>query len=298
MKSLFSKMSLLEGKKILSPLRKKIEAEIKSVIPSLGAKTELRDAIEYALFGGGKRIRPLIVHMVSDALKNDLNVDMAALSVEFFHTASLIADDIPCMDNDEMRRERPCLHKVYDESVAILASYTLISMGYEYIYKNTKVMQENSSFSLLSDQVCVLSLQTVTKAAGILGATNGQYLDLFPPDATWKTVEKVIYQKTVTLFEISFVLGWLFGGGDFEKIQEVKQLAYHMGMAFQIGDDLNDISQDKKRENELNVVQVLGKQASLDRFEKELDSFQEKLDDLSLNSEKFNFLITYLKNLL
>src|SRR6202167_2596390 len=100
--------------------RDKIEQEIAKSILSFGEKTKLRDACEYALTTSGKRFRPLIVIFIAEALGNGLNVYEAALAVEFFHTASLIADDLPCMDNDDERRDKPSLHKVYGEAIALL----------------------------------------------------------------------------------------------------------------------------------------------------------------------------------
>jgi len=111
------------------------EKALKKSIPSFGVKNQLRDAVEYSLFSGGKRLRPIIVLMVGEALKKGFDVTYSALSVEFFHTASLIADDLPSMDNDTQRRDKPTLHKAFPESVAILASYTLISSGYEMLFK-------------------------------------------------------------------------------------------------------------------------------------------------------------------
>src|SRR5579863_9558332 len=122
--------------------RDKIEQEIAKSIICFGEKTKLRDACEYALTNGGKRFRPLIVLFVGEALGCGLNVYEAALSVEFFHTASLIADDLPCMDNDDERRDKPSLHKVYGETIALLASYALITAAFEKIHSNAIVMRE------------------------------------------------------------------------------------------------------------------------------------------------------------
>ncbi|MBU6446236.1 MAG: polyprenyl synthetase family protein, partial [Verrucomicrobia bacterium] len=160
----------------------------------MGEKNTLRDACEYALRGGGKRLRPTIVLMIAEALGFGADAMPAALSVEFFHTASLIADDLPCMDNDDVRRNRPSLHKVFGESAAILASYALIAEGYGGIYRN----------SGNNPKAAVICLEAATRCAGISGATGGQFLDLYPPDFSFETVQKIIYQKTVTLFEISF----------------------------------------------------------------------------------------------
>lgn len=118
----------------------------------------------------GKRLRPILVLMIADALGLGADVMPAALSVEFFHTASLIADDLPCMDNDDLRRERPSLHKVFGESVAILASYALIAEGYGAIARNGQNCPASA----------VICLEAVRRAAGIRGATHGQFLDLSP----------------------------------------------------------------------------------------------------------------------
>src|SRR3989344_7419672 len=116
--------------------RKRVEEDLRHSIEKLGEKNGLRDACEYALTNGGKRLRPIFVLMIADAIGEGLDAMPAALGVEFFHTASLIADDLPCMDDDDTRRSRPSLHKAFGESVAILASYTLIAAGYGAIYEN------------------------------------------------------------------------------------------------------------------------------------------------------------------
>ncbi len=268
--------------------RDKIEQEIAKSIVSLGNKTKLRDACEYALTNGGKRFRPLIVLMVAEALGQGLNVNEAALSVEFFHTASLIADDLPCMDNDDERREKPSLHKVYGETIAILASYALIVAAFEKIHSNTKKMKESSSVhSAMSDKVCVMALETASKCAGILGATGGQFMDIFPPYLNLEVVKQVIYQKTVTLFEVSFIFGWVFGGGDLEKVEQVKQVAYHLGMAFQIVDDIGDLMQDDKNQRDINMARLVGKERALLIFEEEMKSFEKQLSDLQLLTPSF-----------
>ncbi len=266
--------------------RDKIEQEIAKSISGFGEKTKLRDACEYALTNGGKRFRPLIVVMVAEALEHGLNVYPAALSVEFFHTASLIADDLPCMDNDDERRDKPSVHKVYGESIALLSSYALITAAFEKIYTNSKVMKEaNTHFSVLSDHACVLALEGATRCAGILGATGGQFLDLFPPAHSLETLKQIIYKKTVTLFEVSFIFGWVFGGGDISKVEQVKKVAYHLGMAFQIADDLGDVAQDENRQNEMNMARFIGKEKALFVFDDEMRQFKETLKDLGLYTQ-------------
>jgi geranylgeranyl diphosphate synthase, type II len=235
--------------------RDRIEQEIAKTISSFGEKNKLRDACEYALTSGGKRFRPMIVLMTAEGLGNGLNVYPAALSVEFFHTASLIADDLPCMDNDDERREKPSLHKVYGETIALLSSYALITAAFEKIHKNALLMQNSGThFAYMSDRACALALETAAHCSGILGATGGQFLDLFPPSINLETVRQVIYKKTITLFETAFTFGWLFGGGDILELDLVKKCAFHMGMAFQIADDIVDLQQDEKKQREISMA--------------------------------------------
>jgi geranylgeranyl diphosphate synthase, type II len=213
--------------------RDTIEQKIACCISGFGEKNRLRDAVEYALTSGGKRLRPVIVLLCAEALKHGLDVSDAALAVEFFHTASLIADDLPCMDNDEERRGKPTCHKVFGETIALLSSYALITAAFERIHKNALTMQRSGApFAAYSERAGMIALESASRCAGILGATGGQFLDLFPPSYNLETVRKVIHQKTVSLFEVSFVFGWVFGGGDLTLIDTLKKAASHLGMAF------------------------------------------------------------------
>ncbi len=278
--------------------RDKIEQEIAKSILSLGEKTKLRDACEYALKSGGKRFRPLLVLMIAEALGNNLNVLDAALSVEFFHTASLIVDDLPCMDNEEERRSQPTLHKIYGESIALLSSYALICAAFEKIHTNTVKMRESDSpFREMADSAGILALESATRCAGISGATGGQFFDIFPPNLTLETLRHVIYQKTVTLFEVSFVFGWLFGGGDSYRIEQVKKSAYHFGMAFQIADDLGDLAQDEKNQREINLAKHIGKERAFVVFEEELKLFKITLMELGLDTPSFKKMCDMLHQL-
>lgn len=286
---------VIQEKKSINPtsshffyFRDLIEQELAGCISRFGEKTKLRDACEHALTNGGKRFRPLIVMMVSEALGNGLNVSNAALAVEFFHTASLIADDLPCMDNDDERREKPTLHKVYGETIALLASYALITAGFEAIHRNAALMGDSGApFARLADRVGMLALESAAHCSGVLGATGGQFLDLFPPSPSLDVIKHVIYKKTVTLFEVSFVFGWLFGGGDLDKLETVKDTAYHFGMAFQIADDLDDVMQDEKNQREINMARLVGKKRAHMLFEEEMGLFISNLKELNIHTPSF-----------
>lgn len=278
---------------LLDTYRSSIDAELRKIILAMGEKTRLRDACEYALFSGGKRLRPKLVLMIAKALGCGLDAMPAALSVEFFHTASLIADDLPCMDNDDERRNRPSLHRAFEESIALLTSYTFIASGYEGIYKNGQKMRE---FSIeQSHEATTRSLEIATRCAGIFGATNGQFLDLFPPDRNLETIRKIIEQKTVTLFQISFVFGWLFGGGNSGQLPLVESTAYHLGMAFQIADDIQDAEQDASRE--VNIARIVGRKQAFNLFYQEMDLFETGLKTLGLWNQEFEEAAAWLYKL-
>ena len=272
---------------LLKPLKNTFESFLEKNILRLGNQGKLRDACEYALLNGGKRVRPLIVMMVSNAVGKDWNVLEACLSVEYFHTASLIADDLPCMDNDDFRRNKPALHKIHGETTAILASYALISAGYEKILHAAMEMAKNSE---RSNEACTLALDAATRCAGISGAVGGQYQDLFPNNISIQEVEDVIYKKTVTLFEIAFIFGWIFGGGSFEKTEEIRKAAYHFGMAFQLWDDIGDVEQDD--EGSVNIAHILGCEGAKKRLDQEVEAFAAQMERLGIWTPEFEQAIS------
>ncbi|MDB6080975.1 MAG: ispA [Chlamydiia bacterium] len=261
--------------KALTPYRSRIESALRSAIVRFGEKTELCKACEYALSSGGKRFRPALVFMMADALQKNSDVSEAAVAVELFHTASLIADDLPCMDNDDFRRGRPTTHKVYGEATALLASFALIASGFEYIALNAKRKED----------VCQLALFHASKLNGIDALIGGQYLDLFQANLDRKKLYEIMEKKTISLFEVSFILGWLFGGGDSSQLGDVKKAAFDFGAAFQILDDLDDMEKDAAANRKANFGNLFGKLEAVKVVQEHVRSFQEGLQKLNLTSQ-------------
>ena len=228
----------------LSFWQEKVERDLEAALKNFGPPdSRLSAACRYALMGGGKRFRPAIVHMMGKGVGKEVDLSESALAVEYFHTASLVADDFPCMDDDDVRRGRPSLHRQFGEGVALLASYALISEGYAAIGRSGARMKNKEWLPAV--------LACATENTGALGATGGQYLDLFPPKLDEETVLTILRMKTVTLFELAFVLGWVFGEGDPAQLAQVKKAAHHFGMAFQIADDIEDFARDQVRATSL-----------------------------------------------
>lgn len=260
-----------------------VEEGLSRALSEMGEAGRLRDACEFALLNGGKRLRPGIVLMVAEALGAPHPVWRVALATEFFHTASLIADDLPCMDDARERRDRPALHLAFGEDVALLASYALIAEGYQYIADNVFELEREFPGRDWA-HIGMLALRSASTNTGIRGTTGGQFLDLHPPESVAQSLPAMLHMKTTTLFEISFVFGWLFGGGDAGRLASVVQLARHFGLAYQIADDLEDVEQDSTREQAANYAIEFGIDEARAALWRALDAYASLADELELSS--------------
>lgn len=258
------------------PHKPGIEADLLRYTKGLTSPQTLIDTITYALFGKAKRLRPAFVRVIADALGQRGCADEASLAVEFFHTASLIADDLPCMDNDTIRRGRDAVHVVYGEATALLATYALIAAGYEQIALGGARLGKSGN------ALALLALENVAHNTGIRGATGGQWLDLFATQPDPQVLKEIIYKKTVCLFEIAFILGWIFGGGPPETLPDIKQCAAHFGYAFQILDDLHDAQQDQTHVSGVNYALMLGEKRARAECLLEIEAFAQTLQRLKV----------------
>lgn len=278
-----------------SLFNRKLKERVSALCSKKRAQKEaqgLQAACEYALLSEGKRLRPVSVLMVADGIGKGFDVMPAALAIEFFHTASLVLDDLPCMDDAEERRGRPATHKVYGEAAAILASHVLSSGGFVLLRENTHLLAEKvareQAFLALDE-----ALKRVAFCTGLEGAAGGQYMDLFGTDGSTEDVLLGIQYKTVRAFELAFSLGWLFGGGELKSLPVVEALASHFGVAFQIMDDLRDAEQDGSHSH-LNVVNVLGIQQAHKLFHQEMEATITQLQQLNLHKTPIRDLCTLL----
>lgn len=270
-------------------LQKKFNDYLNVFLPTIDAPKVLKEACVYSLSSPGKRLRPILVMAMAEALGNDLDVLQPALVVELFHSASLIADDMPCMDNADLRRKNLTLHKKFGEATALLASYGLLTLAFEKIHSSSQALvKQKPSFSKQASEICSIALELASKCSGLQGATSGQHLDLFSACKTKESIYDVMYKKTGTLFEVSLVLGWLYGGGDLEKIEPVKKLAYHFGNAFQIADDIEDLEKDTALGGLMNITFHLGIKETKKLFFKEIESFEKALQTLGISHDVFS----------
>lgn len=285
-------LSRLHLKALIKPYQVQVNLLIERELDALGSPSQVKEACKYALQSDGKRFRPAITLMIANQLKAKQDVGLAALSIEFFHTASLIADDLPMMDDDAVRRSKPATHIEYGSDVALLSSYALIGAGYQAIFK----LKEKLFGQLPElDKRCFIALELLAKNNGLDGAPLGQWLDLSITSPTQSELEDLFYRKTILFFETAFVFGWLFSGADLSGIERIKKGAFHFGMAFQIYDDFCDLEEDRDKGKAVNYPLELGIDKSKADFSYHLKKSAETLKEISAFPVEFKELFSFLE---
>ncbi|MBS4173415.1 polyprenyl synthetase family protein [Bacillus sp. FJAT-49736] len=211
-----------------------IEKELAQYIAVLKAPTLIKEAMDYSLQAGGKRIRPILLLATLHALNQDINKGLsAACAVEMVHTYSLIHDDLPAMDNDDLRRGKPTNHKVYGEAIAILAGDGLLTYSFQLIAEDER-LTSNEKLELIT---------MLSRAAGSEGMVGGQVADMQGENTTL-SIDQLQYihaNKTGKLITFSVMAGALIGGATEKQQDLLKEYSKHLGIAFQIRDDVLDI---------------------------------------------------------
>ena len=200
----------------------------------------LFDAVRYSLLAGGKRLRPLLTFDFCRMCGGDWhNAVEFAVAVEMIHTYRLIHDDLPCMDNDALRRGKPTNHVVYGEDIALLCGDALITRGYEMAARNSKV----------SPDIALAATAMLLKEAGAAGMMGGQEIDLISEGkkTDFATLMAMHEKKTGALIKASCLLGTMAAGITDEndpRYKAAEKYAYGIGIAFQIVDDILDVEGD------------------------------------------------------
>jgi farnesyl diphosphate synthase len=238
--------------------QQRVEAVLTRTLPGNDILPErLHEAMRYAVLGGGKRVRALLSYAAAElAGATPTAADAGAIAVELIHAFSLVHDDMPCMDDDELRRGKPSCHKQYDDATALLVGDALQSLAFECI-ADTQAPQ------------ALKQIQVLAKATGSRGMCGGQSIDL---QSTGKllardALETMHQYKTGALIQAAALLGaYATDTTDQQLITTLEQYSQHMGLAFQVVDDILDATAD---------TQTLGKTAGK-------DALQEKSTYISL----------------
>jgi geranylgeranyl diphosphate synthase type II len=198
---------------------------------------KIYEAMRYSLMAGGKRLRPILCLATSELTGGTLEAAMpTACALEMIHTMSLIHDDLPAMDNDDYRRGRLTNHKVYGEDIAILAGDGLLTYAFEYIARETRGVPAERVLRVIAG---------LGRAVGAEGLVGGQVVDLESegkPDVTVETLTYIHRHKTGALLEAAVVSGALLAGADEATLMRLSDYAQNIGLAFQIIDDILDIT--------------------------------------------------------
>ena len=216
-----------------------IEAALACFLPQGDfAEQKLIDAVRYSLDLPGKRVRPSLTLAFCELCGGTKEAAMPfACAVEMVHTYSLIHDDLPCMDNDDYRRGQPSNHKVYGEDIALLAGDALQSMAYA-------AMLSDEAVAAVGGERAARAARILAEKSGLLGMVGGQVIDLSieHQEVGIDLVRLMEEKKTANLIEAACMMGCVVGGGSEEQIQAAEQYAHAIGLAFQIVDDILDVT--------------------------------------------------------
>jgi len=213
-----------------------------------GCPPLLREAIAYSLLAPGKRLRPMLVLLATEACGGKLEDALpAACAVEMVHAFSLVHDDLPAMDDDDLRRGRPTCHKKFGEAIAILAGDALLALAFEVLAKQVR-----------PPEVAAACCAALAEAAGPAQLAGGQADDILPcPEAADEQSLQAIHErKTGAMIRVSLRLGALVAGASSEQVEALDQFGRRLGLAFQITDDLLDV-----RGSEATLGKRVGKDA-------------------------------------
>lgn len=273
-------------KDVIQQLQQDVALHLTQLIEKRTSDTRLKEAMLYAVQSGGKRIRPLLTLAVGSAgtSSNEATLDLAC-ALEMIHTYSLIHDDLPGMDDDDLRRGRPTLHKAFDEATAILAGDALLTLAFEV------AANANLEAGQLVEAVKILST-----ASGMSGMISGQMKDIASEEATitLEEMKEIHREKTGELLLAAVRLGNLFI--DDEKMKEAfVSYATHFGLAFQIQNDLQDVcwtseqtGKETGKDSELSkntYPSLLGVEGAKDALLNEIASCKRALEEVAFTPE-------------
>lgn len=229
--------------------RQRVESWLDQQFPEADDPTHLRSAMRYSLFNGGKRVRPILVYAAGQTIDSQIDLallDPIAAALECLHSYSLVHDDLPAMDNDDLRRGKPTCHIAYNESTAILAGDGLQAQAFEYL-----------TLSKFSAEIQIRLVKYLAWGAGAEGMVLGQSIDLAAVDhqLDLQQLETMHRHKTGALIRAAVAMGALAAGANPLELEKLDRYASAIGLAFQVQDDILDVTSD---------TATLGKQQGAD----------------------------------
>ena len=288
------KRFLVEKSKIVNKMLVKFLPKDKSVISC---------AMRYSVLAGGKRLRPILVMLGAESFGLDFKkIESAVCAVEFLHTYSLIHDDLPAMDNDDLRRGKPTSHKKFGESAAILAGDALLTETFNLIAKAdvpadriVKAIKMFASYSGYNGMIAGQAKDTIEA-----GKWNKKNISLCK-----EKLEYIHIHKTSDLIKASLLLGAILAGAKDNDLKALKKYGHNIGIAFQIADDILDVYADKKllgkkgsdKDNDkLTYLSLYGKEQSENKAKKLIIEAKKSISKFKINKEIYESLADYMIN--
>ena len=272
----------------------RIEKVLEEKIDEL-ADSKVKEAMRYSLIAPGKRVRPnLLYEVVKGYGLLESVADEFACAIEMIHTYSLIHDDLPAMDNDDLRRGRLTCHKQFDEATAILAGDGLLTYAFDV-----------ASSSTVDPSIVVKCIQVLAQCAGSNGMVLGQDLDMNESNTSdWNYVRKVHKYKTGCLLSAPLMMGALLAGKNDETVRQWHEIGISLGLAFQIQDDILDVelsseefgksNSDEKNDKKTSVT-LLGLEQSKERMISEYEKVKQSISEMhDFNGEQ---LISFIESI-
>lgn len=270
--------------------KKILENQLKESISKLNAPPAVKESMLYSLEAGGKRIRPLLLFATLAAFGEDTIKGLwTAAAIEMVHTYSLIHDDLPSMDDDDLRRGKPTNHKIFGEAFAILAGDALLTYSFQ------SVAETPDEFA--SAEIKLSLIKELSKASGAEGMVGGQVADINGEgqQLALEDLEYIHLHKTGKLLECCVVSGAILAQADQETVQALSHFAYHLGLAFQIRDDILDlegtedmigkpIGSDESK-NKSTYPSLLTMEGAKEALESHIKAAKGKLKETGLNTE-------------
>lgn len=273
-----------------------IQQELHKAIHQLAIPNRLKESMLYSIEAGGKTLRPILLIASYGAYGDDKRTIIApALALEMIHTYSLIHDDLPSMDDDDMRRGQPTNHIIFDEATAILAGDALLTYSFELLAKDSQ----------LTDKQKVFLISELSKASGPQGMVAGQMLDMQAEnqEISIQQLENIHALKTGELIKFAIKAGAFIGNASENQLKHLDEFAYYLGLIFQVQDDILDVTGDQEiigkpigsdeDNNKSTYPKLLGNKGAMEQKDKYVLQAKNALDNADASDSYLMLLTDY-----
>ena len=271
-----------------------VEEHIMHFIPEIDPiSKDLYNVMKYALTGGGKRIRPVLVLAACDMFNTPVSFVLPnAIVAEYIHTYSLIHDDLPCMDDDDFRRGNPTCHKKFGEDMAVLAGDALLSTAFETLSKDMLMYMDDPI--LLKRKI--RAMHSLAKGSGVRGMVSGQIADIKTAQSgcSEEILNYVNYHKTAALIKACVLSGGFLAGMDDDTREDLTVYGENIGMAFQLVDDIED-SRSGQDNDTATYTECFGLERTRELAEKYINKAESAIEKYYDHAEIYMYLAEYLK---